>query len=66
MASRIVEGEIFGLDKLLRPGTQIHTQVVGEYHDKALCAARIARFAEDSRVPAPACTRRSSSASTRC
>lgn len=50
--ARAQGGDGFGLARLLAPGTQIHSIVVGEHEDKLRCLARVAAFAEDLRVPA--------------
>lgn len=46
MATRILGGDIFGLDKLIRWGTQIHSQLIGDYQEKSVCIAQISEFAE--------------------
>lgn len=46
MATRILAGDIFGLDKLIRWGTQIHSQLIGDYQEKSLCISQISEFAE--------------------
>ncbi len=46
MATRVLAGDIFGLDKVLMWGTQIHSFLVGDYQEKSLCIAQISEFAE--------------------
>ncbi len=46
MAARVLNGDIFGLDKLILWGTQIHSQLVGDYQEKSLCISQISEFAE--------------------
>jgi hypothetical protein len=46
MATRVISGDIFGLEKLVSWGTQVHSQLVGDYQEKSLCIAQISEFAE--------------------
>jgi hypothetical protein len=46
MATRVLAGDIFGLDKLVLWGTQVHSFLVGDYQEKSLCIAQISEFAE--------------------
>ncbi|HSK02706.1 MAG TPA: PEGA domain-containing protein [Kofleriaceae bacterium] len=46
MATRVLAGDIFGLEKLTRWGTQIHSGLVGDYQEKSLCIAQLSQFAE--------------------
>ncbi|HTR53930.1 MAG TPA: PEGA domain-containing protein [Kofleriaceae bacterium] len=46
MATRVLAGDIFGLEKLVPWGTLVHSQLVGDYQDKSLCIAQISEFAE--------------------
>jgi hypothetical protein len=46
MATRILAGDIFGVDKLLLWGTQIHSCLVGDYQEKSLCISQVSEFAE--------------------
>ena len=46
MATRVVAGDLFGLDKLVPWGTHIHSQLVGDYEGKTKCIAQIGDFAE--------------------
>jgi hypothetical protein len=46
MATRVLAGDIFGLEKMLLWGTQIHSQLVGDYQEKSLCISQVSEFAE--------------------
>lgn len=46
MATRVIAGDIFGLEKMVSWGTLVHSQLVGDYQEKALCIAQISEFAE--------------------
>ena len=46
MATRVLAGDIFGLDKVVAWGTQIHSQLVGDYLEKSRCIAQVSEFAE--------------------
>ncbi len=46
MATRVLAGDIFGLEKMIPWGTLVHSQLVGDYQEKALCIAQISEFAE--------------------
>src|SRR5688500_6313747 len=46
MASRVISGDIFGLEKMVTRGTLIHSQLVGDYQEKSLCISQISEFAE--------------------
>ncbi len=46
IATRVLAGDIFGLDKLVQWGTQIHSHLVGDYQEKSLCISQISEFAE--------------------
>lgn len=46
MATRALAGDIFGLEKLILWGTQIHSCLVGDYQEKSLCIAQVSEFAE--------------------
>jgi hypothetical protein len=50
MATRVLAGDIFGLDKLVQWGTQIHSSLVGDYQEKSLCISQISEFAEQMGV----------------
>lgn len=50
MATRILAGDIFGLEKMVRWGTQVHSQLVGDYQEKSLCISNISEFAETMAV----------------
>jgi len=45
MATRVLAGDLFGLEKLIRWGTQIHSQLVGDYPEKSRCIAQISELA---------------------
>ena len=51
MASRIVRDDLLGLDKVMAPGTEILSSVVGTHADKLDCMAAIAAFADRVGVP---------------
>ncbi len=46
MATRVLAGDIFGLEKMILWGTQVHSFLVGDYQEKSLCIAQISEFAE--------------------
>jgi len=46
MATRVLNGDIFGMEKMVSWGTMIHSQLVGDYQEKSLCIAQISEFAE--------------------
>jgi hypothetical protein len=46
MATRILAGDIFGLEKIVTWGTKIYSQLVGDYQEKSLCIAQVSEFAE--------------------
>jgi hypothetical protein len=46
MATRVISGDIFGLEKMVTWGTLIHSQLVGDYQEKSLCISQISAFAE--------------------
>jgi hypothetical protein len=46
MATRVLAGDLFGLDKLTPWGTQIHSFLVGDYQEKSLCISHVSQFAE--------------------
>ena len=46
MATRVLSGDIFGLEKMIHWGTQVHSQLVGDYQEKSLCISQISEFAE--------------------
>jgi hypothetical protein len=51
MAMRLVTDDIFGLEKVMASGTQIHSQTVGDYHEKTRCMSQVSGFVEQSGVP---------------
>jgi hypothetical protein len=46
MATRVLVGDIFGLEKMMAWGTLVHSQLVGDYQEKSLCISQIGEFAE--------------------
>jgi hypothetical protein len=50
MATRVLAGDIFGLDKHVPWGAQIHSFLVGDYQEKSLCIAQVSEFAETMSV----------------
>ncbi|MBZ0234007.1 MAG: hypothetical protein K8M05_16885, partial [Deltaproteobacteria bacterium] len=46
MATRVLAGDIFGLEKLVPWGTRVYSTLVGDYQEKSLCIAQITEFAE--------------------
>ena len=46
MATRVLLGDIFGLEKMIPWGTLVHSQLVGDYQEKALCISQLSEFAE--------------------
>lgn len=46
LATRILGGDLFGLEKMVPWGTKIHSALVGDYQEKSLCIAQISEFAE--------------------
>jgi hypothetical protein len=50
MATRVLAGDIFGLEKMVRWGTQVHSQLVGDYQEKSLAISQISEFAETMSV----------------
>ncbi|HSD90560.1 MAG TPA: PEGA domain-containing protein [Kofleriaceae bacterium] len=46
MATRVLVGDIFGLEKMMNWGTLVHSQLVGDYQEKSLCISQISEFAE--------------------
>ncbi len=50
MATRVLNGDIFGLEKMIGWGTMIHSALVGDYQEKSLCISQISEFAEQMGV----------------
>jgi hypothetical protein len=50
MAARVLAGDIFGLEKIVPWGTLVHSELVGNYHEKSRCIAHVSTFAEDMGV----------------
>jgi CBS domain-containing protein len=51
MVARIVADDVFGLDKVMAPGTHVHTSSVGDYDQKAACMAALAAYVEGRGLP---------------
>jgi hypothetical protein len=50
MATRVLAGDIFGLEKHIPWGAQIHSFLVGDYQEKSLCISQISEFCEGMSV----------------
>jgi hypothetical protein len=50
MATRVLAGDIFGLEKHIPWGAQIHSFLVGDYQEKSLCISQVSEFAESMSV----------------
>ncbi len=50
-ATRLLADRIFGLERVMPPGTQIHTVAVGDAEDKAKCMTRIGELLAQSGAP---------------
>jgi hypothetical protein len=50
MATRVLAGDIFGLEKHIQWGAQIHSFLVGDYQEKSLCISQISEFCENMSV----------------
>ena len=46
MATRVLAGDIFGLEKLVPWGTKVYSTLVGDYQEKSVCIAQMSEFAE--------------------
>jgi len=46
MATRVLAGDIFGLEKLVPWGTLVHSNLVGDFQEKSVCIAQVSEFAE--------------------
>jgi hypothetical protein len=46
MATRILAGDLFGLEKMVAWGTKIHSTLVGDYQEKSLAISQLGEFAE--------------------
>jgi hypothetical protein len=46
MTTRVLAGDIFGLEKVMPWGTRIHSTVVGDYQEKSLAIGQLGEFAE--------------------
>lgn len=45
-ATRLLSGDIFGLEKVMPWGTRVYSTLVGDYQEKSLCIAQLLEFAE--------------------
>ena len=50
MATRVLAGDIFGLEKHVPWGAQIHSFLVGDYQEKSLCISQVSEFADSMSV----------------
>ena len=46
MATRVLAGDIFGLEKLVPWGTRVYSTLVGDYQEKSLCISQLMEFCE--------------------
>ncbi len=46
VATRVLAGDIFGLEKMVPWGTRIHSALVGDYQEKSVCISSVSEFAE--------------------
>ena len=46
MATRVLAGDIFGLEKLVPWGTRVYSTLVGDYQEKSMCIAQLNEYAE--------------------
>ncbi len=46
LATRVLAGDIFGLEKMITWGTLVHSQLVGDYQEKSLVISQVSEFAE--------------------
>jgi hypothetical protein len=51
VATRVLADDLFGLEKVMVPGTQIHARTVGDYQEKSRCMALVSGFVEQVGVP---------------
>jgi hypothetical protein len=51
LATRAMTGDVFGVEKALAPGTELHQYIVGEHHEKSQCLAQIGAFVAQAGVP---------------
>jgi hypothetical protein len=50
MATRVLYGDIFGLEKIISWGNRIYSSLVGDYQEKSVCISEISEFAGAMRV----------------
>src|SRR5688572_16630550 len=46
VSARLLQGDIFGLEKVVPWGTRIYATLVGDYQEKSMCIAQLSEFAE--------------------
>ena len=52
-AARVVVDDVLGLSRAMPPGTEVHTQAVGDHREKTQCLAAVGGFAEASGASRP-------------
>ena len=45
MTTRVLYGDIFGLEKVVNWGTKVYSTLVGDYQEKSVCIAQISEYA---------------------
>ncbi len=45
MCTRVMHGDIFGLEKLVPWGTRVYSTLVGDYQEKSICISQISEYA---------------------
>ncbi len=45
MATRVLYGDIFGLEKVVNWGTKVYSTLVGDYQEKSICIAQLSEYA---------------------
>jgi hypothetical protein len=45
MATRLLHGDIFGLEKVVPWGTKVYSTLVGDYQEKSICISQLSEFA---------------------
>jgi len=51
VAARLIADDVFGLEKLMPPGTELHARQVGDHREKGLCLASIAELIDQVGAP---------------
>ena len=46
LATRVLAGDIFGLEKMFHWGTLVHSQLVGDYQEKSVAISQVSEFAD--------------------